>query len=142
MIVKKNVRSSRGLTVVAVLVCLIIITLVSGAVLKAGLAHRELARAQEHRLQAECLAEAGAQRAMARLSADGTYTGETWSVTVQDLDRTAPTAEAAATVAIAVDRIAADATRRRVRITADYPREPPQRARQTREFIVDLKQSK
>jgi type II secretory pathway component PulK len=141
MIVKKNVRSSRGLTVVAVLVCLIIITLVSGSVLKIGLAQRELARAHERRLQAEWLAESGVQRALARLSTDRDYTGETWSFGAQDLGQSEKASESAGTVAIAVERIAADPDRRRVKVTADYPRDPPRRARHTREFMIDLKQS-
>jgi Tfp pilus assembly protein PilX len=141
MIVKKTVRSSRGLTVVVVLVCLIIITLVSGSVLKIGLAQRELARAQERRLQAEWLAESGAQRALARLSADSTYTGETWSVSAQDLGQSEQASESAATVAIAVERVAADPGRRQVLVRADYPRDPPRRARHTREFMIDLKPS-
>jgi type II secretory pathway component PulK len=139
MIVKKTGRSSRGLTVVVVLVCLIIITLVSGAVLKIGLAQRELARAQERRLQAEWLAESGAQRALARLAVDSTYTGETWTVSTDDLGQSEKSAESAGNVAIAVDSVAADSGRRRVRITADYPRDPPLRARHTREFVIDLK---
>ena len=49
----------RGLTAVAVLVCLIIVTMVAGSVLKVALAQRDQTRAQERRLQAEWLAEAG-----------------------------------------------------------------------------------
>ena len=139
MIVKKTGRSSRGLTVVVVLVCLIIITLVSGAVLKIGLAQRELAQAQERRLQAEWLAESGAQRALARLAVDSTYKGETWTVSTDDLGQSEKSAESAGNVAIAVDSVAADSARRHVRITADFPRDPPRRARHTREFMIDLK---
>ncbi len=61
---------------VAVLVCLIIVTLISGAVLKVGLAQRELARSQERRLQAEWLAESGIERAMARLARRSRLTPE------------------------------------------------------------------
>jgi type II secretory pathway component PulK len=141
MIIRRTARSSRGLTVVAVLVCLIIITLVSGTLLKVGLAHRELARAQERRLQAEWLAESGAQRALARLATNRDYVGETWSLSAQDLGQSETASESAATVAIAVERVAADPARRRVKVTADYPRDPPRRARHTREFMIDLKQS-
>ena len=140
MIVKKTGRRSRGLTVVVVLVCLIIITLVSGTVLKIGLAQRELARAQERRLQAEWLAESAAQRALAHLAVDSKYTGETWTVSTDELGQSEKSAESAGNVAIAVDSVAADSGRRRVRITADYPRDPPLRARHTREFMIDLKQ--
>ena len=52
----------RGLTVVAVLVCLIVIALVSSAVLRVGLAQRDFARSRERRLQAEWLVESGLER--------------------------------------------------------------------------------
>lgn len=55
----------RGLTAVAVMVCLIVITMISGAALKVGLARRQELRTEEHQLQAEWLAEAGIQRGLA-----------------------------------------------------------------------------
>ena len=67
MILRQTRRPSRGLTVVAVLICLIVLTLASGAVLKVGLAHHDFDRAQARRLQSEWLAESGMQRALARL---------------------------------------------------------------------------
>ena len=46
----RDTRSNRrGLTAVAVLVCLVVVTLVSGVLLKVGLAHRDQVRSQEHR---------------------------------------------------------------------------------------------
>ena len=48
---------------IAVLVCLVILTLISGAILKASAARRQLAIQQERQLQAEWLAESGAERA-------------------------------------------------------------------------------
>jgi len=139
------------MTVVAVLVCLIVVTLVSGAVLKVGLAHLALVRAQEHRLQSEWLAESGFQRALARLAADREYTGETWPISATDLglpERTpaARTMEktdgAAAVVTIAVDRVAGFATRRRVRVQADYPRDAPDRSRHSKQVIINLETRK
>jgi len=59
----------RGITAVAVLVCLVVVTLISGALLKVGLAHRAAVRAQERRIQAEWLAQAGLDRALFRLAA-------------------------------------------------------------------------
>ena len=50
MIVLQPRKARRGLTVVAVLICLIVITLASGTVLRVGLAQRDLVRAQERRL--------------------------------------------------------------------------------------------
>jgi hypothetical protein len=150
MIKKRAVKPSRGMTVVAVLVCLIIVTLISGAVLKVGLAQRELARALERRLQAEWLAESGAQRALARLARDRDYAGETWLLGAGDLSQSerdpasalaGEADRAAAVVTIAVERVPADSLRRRVRVQADYPRDPPRRSRHTKQFMIDLQPS-
>jgi Tfp pilus assembly protein PilX len=150
IVARARKKPPRGLTVVAMLVCLIIVTMISAVVLKVGFAHRELARAQERRLQAEWLAESGAQRAVARLSFDRDYAGETWSLSASDLGQPehVPPAGAPATanspaavVAIAVARVAADADRRRIHVQADYPRDAPRRSRHTKEITIDLEPS-
>ena len=66
MIVGTTSKSRRGMTTIAV-VCLLI-TLISGALLKVGLAQRDANRERERRLQAEWLAESGVDRALARLT--------------------------------------------------------------------------
>jgi type II secretory pathway component PulK len=147
MIRARAAKPSRGMTVVAVLVCLIIVTLISGAVLKVGLAHRELARFSERRLQAEWLAQSGVERAAARLADDRDYTGETWAISASDLGQSnrAPAGteadqerSAAAIVAITVERVPGSAARRRIKVQADYPREVPRRSRHTKELTIDL----
>jgi Tfp pilus assembly protein PilV len=150
MIAARAAKPSRGMTVVAVLVCLIIVTLISGAVLKVSVAQRELARSQEQRLQAEWLAESGAERAIARLARDRDYSGETWSLYANDMGRnertptsTSPAqAETAiARITIAVNRVPVAANRRRVHIQADYPVNAQGRSRQTKEIMIDLEPS-
>jgi Tfp pilus assembly protein PilV len=126
-------RRRRGLTAVAVLVCLIIITMISGAVLKVGLARRQELRAQEHRLQAEWLAEAGIRRGLARSAADPAYTSETWEVAAQELD-----SPDSALVTITVGRVPGDTEHREIRAQADYPRDPTRRARHTRTLTVNV----
>ena len=69
----------RGLTVVAVLVCLIVLVLVGGALLKLGIARAGLNRDFEHRLQAEWLVESGISRPWPASRPSG-YKGETWSL--------------------------------------------------------------
>jgi type II secretory pathway component PulK len=150
MIAARAATPSRGMTVVAVLVCLIILTLVSGAIMKVSVAHRDLARRQEYRLQAEWLAESGAQRAIARLGRDRDYAGETWAVSHDDLGLSpaAPAEkkslepnETAARITIAVTRVPDNANRRRVHIQADYPLAEPSRSRHSREITIDLEPS-
>jgi len=151
MIVGTTSNSRRGMTTIAVLVCLLIITLISGALLKVGLAQRDLSRDRERRLQAEWLAESGADRALARLTLDHTYTGETWPITARELglpEGTAPTGStgqadrSGAIVTIAVEPIAGKANRRRIRVQADYPPDPPRRSRHTKQMLIDLEPSK
>jgi len=151
MIVARAKKPSRGMTVVAVLVCLVIVTLISGAILKASAARRLLTINQEHRLQAEWLAESGAQRAVARLTREREYTGETWSLSLDDLgqNQRAPAAKVsassdktAARITITVERPPAEANRRRVHIQADYPLDEPRRARHSKEIMIDLEPSK
>jgi type II secretory pathway component PulK len=154
MIVARAKKPSRGMTVVAVLVCLVIVTLISGAILKASAARRVLTINQEHRLQAEWLAESGAQRAVARLARERDYTGETWSLGLDDLGQSqradpangstgsASSDKTAARITITVERLPAEANRRRVHIQADYPLDEPRRARHSKEIMIDLEPSK
>jgi hypothetical protein len=147
MIAGTTSNSRRGMTTIAVLVCLLIITLISGALLKVGLAQRESDRDRERHLQAEWLAESGVDRALARLTFDRNYTGETWPIAAGELglpERPA-TAESpgqvdrsAAIVTIAVEPIVGEANRRRIRVQADYPPEPPRRSRHSKQMLIDL----
>jgi hypothetical protein len=147
MIVERTARPRRGLTTIAVMICLLIITLISGALLKVGLAQRDMSRERERRLQAEWLAESGMDRALARLTIDRGYTGETWPITARELglpETTAPagpTDEAvrsAAMVTIAVEPIAGESNRRRIRVQADFPPEAPRRSRHSKLVVIDL----
>ena len=150
MITARAGKPSRGMTVVAVLVCLIILTMISGAILKVSVARRELARSHERRLQAEWLAESGLERAIARLALDRDYSGEMWSLVSHDLGRgehaskgTAPakadTPEARIT--IKVERVPTASNRRSVHVQADYPLDAQGRSRQSKEIMIDLEPS-
>ena len=86
MIRPRTDRPRRGMLAIAVLVCLIVLTLIAGASSASGPRSRDEIRAQERRLQAEWLAEAGLRRALARLDADPGYSGETWNIDARELD--------------------------------------------------------
>jgi type II secretory pathway component PulK len=116
---------------IAVLVCLLVMTMIAGALFRTGTAQRDEVRALERRLQAEWLAEAGVRRALARLDADPGYSGETWNIEARELG-----AADAATVAIAVERAPGDADARTIRVRADFPRDPPRRARCSRQITT------
>jgi hypothetical protein len=139
------------MTVVVVLVVLVVIALAGSALLKVSMAQRQFARGAERRLQREWLLESGIERVLARLEVDRDYAGETWSISAGDLGlsaggspgRTAGNADqAAAVVTIAVERVPADASRRQIRVQADYPRGDLNHARQSKQMLIDLEPKK
>jgi hypothetical protein len=141
----------RGLASVAVVVCLIVITLICAALLKFGLAQRKLSGVEERRLQCEWLVESGLDRALARLSRDRNYSGEEWPILARDLSLSVPVAKdgpsdaaarRAALITITVDRPEKNANRRRIRVRADYPLDPPARLRQTKDLLIEFEPTK
>jgi hypothetical protein len=127
---------------VAVLVCLVVVTLISGVLLRIGLAHRDQVRSQEHRLQAEWLTQSGLERALARIAADSNYAGETWRLNRRDLglpevpcDDPAPAAVVAITVAPAGSP--GDTGRKVIKVQADYPPDLPRRSRHSLQITIE-----
>jgi Tfp pilus assembly protein PilX len=145
---RKARKPRRGLTVVAVLICLMVMMLLGAALLRMALAERDRNRDQERRLQTEWLVESGLERARARLAADGSYAGETWPISAAELGLLAESggttgvaenaAHGSGVVTILVDRPAGAASRRRIRVQADYPRDGPLRSRYSQEQFIDL----
>jgi hypothetical protein len=126
---------------VAVLVCLVIVTLISGALLRLGIAHRDQVRAQERRIQAEWLAQAGLDRARARLAASANYPGENWQLTAADLGLAPAGSDrgpAAALVVIKVEQPVSSPDQRLIKVQADFPPDPPRRARHSAQLLVEL----
>jgi hypothetical protein len=136
----------RGVAVVAVLMCLIVLTLIGAAILKLGLVRRQINRDLELRLQAEWLVESGVNRALAR-AAESDYKGETWRLTAADLGLPEQSEQInkqekgkvdAAIVTIAVDQPGTETRRRRIRVQADYPLSGDHRSSCTQELMIDL----
>ncbi len=93
----------------------------------------------ERRLQAEWLAEAGVDRALAKLSYDPDYKGETWEIPVDELGLPAvkdTEKGPAAVVKIEVEPAKGQDGGRILRVRADYPPDPPRRVRVSREVIA------
>jgi hypothetical protein len=150
MIASRARNARHGLTVVAVLMCLIVLTLIGAALLKLGLVRRQLNRDLEIRLQAEWLLESGVDRARAR-AAERDYKGETWRLSAADLGLAQPSEQTngqtqasaiAAIVTISVDQPGTEARRRRIRVLADYPLGGAHPARRSQELLVDVEPMK
>jgi Tfp pilus assembly protein PilX len=129
--IRQNNR--RGAVLVAVLVCLIVITIVCGTLLKQGLGARSQLKAEERRLQARWLAESGLERAAARLESEISYAGETWNPSPDSLGGTWP-----GQVTISVSRVDDHPNQRLVQVHADYPSGATYRARQHTQAVIEL----
>ena len=129
-------RNRPGMASVAALVVLLVVGLICGVLLKIALARRVEVGREERLLQAAWLAESGLDRAASRLGSSADYAGETWSITAEELG-----GRGSATVAIAVEKVADQPDRRKVRVQADYPADSRLRARQSREIVVTLPKS-
>ncbi|WP_435016124.1 hypothetical protein TA3x_003684 [Tundrisphaera sp. TA3] len=127
-------RSRRGLVSAVVLVTLLVIGIIGAGLLRAALSRRGEAMAEERKLQAESLAEAGLGRAAARLDADPNFAGETWDVPASDLG-----GRGAGRVAIRVEPIADAPNRRTVSVQAEYPAGSTYRARRSRSAAIELR---
>jgi hypothetical protein len=119
--------------IVPVLVCFVLILMISAALLRRVEAERGLSRQEQRRLQAEWLAEAGLDRAAARLSQKREYSGETWEVPAEELG-----GYEAGRVSITVEAPKGAPSRRAVTVVADYPVAVEHRARERRALLIEL----
>ncbi|MDG3004017.1 hypothetical protein [Paludisphaera mucosa] len=127
----------RGLTSVAVLVLLFVIALVGASLVRLSVTFRDRARAHDRSLQSELLADAGLDRAFARLSAAPGYTGERWEIPAEALGAASGAGPGtAALVTIRVETASPGGGARTVRVQADYPPDPPRRVRSSREVVL------
>lgn len=68
----------RGLVIVVVLVCIAVMTVLFGTLLKGTLAWRRQVRAEASRSQVEWMADSGVARAIAKTKTEPDYAGEEW----------------------------------------------------------------
>jgi Tfp pilus assembly protein PilX len=132
--IRQKPSRRRGLTSVAVLVLLFVIALIATELVRLGVAYRDRTRSQERAVQADLLADAGVDRALARLSTEPDYRGESWEIPADSLGTT-PGDGPAALVTIRVESDP-NGGARTVRVQADYPPDPPRRARSSREVML------
>jgi hypothetical protein len=118
---------------VAALVCLLVMTLICGSLLRTIQAQRALVQNEERRLQAEWLAESGLERAYARLAHDPAYEGETWTVSG---DSIGGTDAGTVTIGVAARPERGGVSERLVSVLADYPSDPERRARARRQATI------
>jgi hypothetical protein len=121
----------RGSITVVVLVCLVVIILICGALLRVSLAERKLVRSEEDRLQAEWLVEAGLERGAARLTDNASYTGESWKLSAEDLGGPDP-----GLVTIVVETSPEQPGQRALSVRAEYPAGSSRAVRQSKRLAL------
>jgi hypothetical protein len=119
------------------LVCLVIVGMLQVLLLKTAVSRRQLSREQAWRQQARWLAEAGIERAAARLAANVEYRGETWRLAAGELYAGQRPSEPAS-VEIEVQPAAAAGGERTVRVRAAYPHELPRRVLYEKQIKISL----
>jgi hypothetical protein len=137
MRVTRKKEQRRAAVMVVVLVCLMVLLMLGGVLLRRAQTQRAQVHAEEFRAQAEWLAEAGLERASARLSASPDYDGETWDLAPESLTGRWP-----GRVVIAVQNVNGNPGRRMVRVRADYPVHEALRARQSKQAVIELGSSR
>jgi hypothetical protein len=123
----------RGAAMIVLLAALAVMMIMFLAAVKLALVQRKTIALNAWQVQAGWLADSGVQRAAARLTADASYHGETWNVSPQDIN-----GRDGGTVAIRVEPAPGKPDRRTIHVEADYPSDPQQRARETRELIINV----
>jgi type II secretory pathway component PulK len=123
----------RGAAMVMILTALALATMIFLAAAKLTIVQRRTIELSARQVQAEWLAESGVQRAAARLAADPKYRGETWNIAAEEFG-----GRDGGMVTIRVEDVPGKSDRRTLHVEADYPPDPEQRARQTRDVLVKV----
>jgi type II secretory pathway component PulK len=123
-------RRRRGAISVIAMIGLLVAAMIGTSLVRLALArHRQVAH-EALRLQAEWLAEAGVERAAARLAADADYDGETWNVAAENF-RQGWTGR----VTMTIHRGESAGAAAQVTVVAEYPAGADRRAR-TRKTVA------
>ncbi|MBI1310186.1 hypothetical protein GC176_02680 [bacterium] len=126
----------QGTVLIICVVCLLLLSLTAGVLIRAAMLHRNQTRLLLPQAQAEWLAEAAAQVAAARLQENAAWSGDTWTIS---MDQTGLDESARIAIQIAADTDVA--TRRVAQITIDSPPDAPHRAHIERAVVIDVSSS-
>jgi len=118
------------------MVCFIVAAAIFVSLARTAAVERQTARSRHWNVQAQWLAEAALERAVARLDEAADYAGETWTLAPAEL-----AGRDGAVVRIGVEPVADHADRRRVRVEADFPDDPRHRCRCKKEIVVERKET-
>lgn len=122
----------RATVLVICIVCLLLLSMTVGVLIRAAVLHRNQTRTMLPQVQAEWLAHSAAEVAADRLQTEPGWTGDTWTVPADELG-----GDTAAQITIQVTSDADVASQRSAQITVDYPPDVPQRVRVEHVVLID-----
>ncbi len=125
-------NKNRGAVLIVVLVCFVVAASLFVLVARHAGVERRASETHLWTLQAQWVAEAAIERAVARLAADVNYQGETWTLSAADL-----AGDDGAKVVIHIEKAADRPDGRRIRVEAECPDDPVHRARWEKEIVAD-----
>ena len=126
----------RAVTLMPVIICLLVIMLFSGAVVRALTLRNRESRRDEQQLQCLFLVESAVSRAHAQCRRDPNFAGELWRVSMESHGK-----ENEGVARIQVEPVAGEPTQRRVTIEARWPDDPVIRVQRTKELVIRLPDS-
>ena len=117
---------------IVIAVCSVIALAAIAALARIATEERHADRLRFWNLQAEWLAEAALEKAAASLAENTEYAGETWNLSHEEM-----AGRYGAAVKIDVEPVANLSTQRIVRVQVDFPNDPHDRRRMTKEVVVE-----
>lgn len=130
---RSHATNRRGIAMVLAVVCLFLLTVLLGLMFRAGISERRVVAREQREIQARWLADAGLERAYAKLAESSEYSGEVWKLDAESLG-----GFDIASVSIAVSGVADSPRRRLVQARAEVAPNSNRRVRIERDAIVDL----
>jgi Tfp pilus assembly protein PilX len=121
----------RGVILAMTLVCLLVVSVIGGLLLRAALAQQRAAWQYQRQMQALWLTESAAGRAAAQTATNAEYQGETWTLSTEDLGGRDP-----AVIEIRVTPLPGETGKKQVRVETRYPNELPRRVLHTRQWVI------
>jgi hypothetical protein len=122
----------RGVALLAAMICLVLAAAMLVSLVRLAETDRDRLEVEAWQIQAGLLADAGLERAAARLARAASYAGETWTIPPESAG-----GRFTAVVTIRVEPAPAGAGLGKVvSVEADYPDRPPYRAQETRQAVV------
>jgi hypothetical protein len=125
----------RGAVLAAALVEFVVASAILFAVLQDVVRHHRQLMTGRQQIQAQWLAQAGVDRALAQLRKSPDYRGETWRIPSDELD-----GDSKAQVEIHLDPLADHPDDLHLFVVAEYPTNSIHNSRQTLESTIHLKQ--